>query len=152
MAQRLTRSTFAGERKKSGEGDSGSLVRLCRVRGLGELHRSLAKLNKQLAQTGSGWSELVAVAEAWVAWRAVARHAQGKVWRTMAWAGLRACGGVRPRPWGCFIGMTRARARGGLDRALGRARAGWANAGVPTRVKHVCAFILPEFWRMLSLI
>jgi hypothetical protein len=32
------------------------------------------------------------------------------------------------------------------------ARKGWANAGVPTRVEHVCAFILPEFWRVLSLI
>jgi hypothetical protein len=57
-----------------------------------------------------------------VAWRAVARRAQGKVQRTLAWAGLRACGGVRPRPWGCFIGTARARACGGLDRALGRAR------------------------------
>jgi hypothetical protein len=46
MAQRLTRSTFVGERKKSGEGDSGSPVRLCRVRGLGELHGSLAKLTE----------------------------------------------------------------------------------------------------------
>jgi hypothetical protein len=33
MAQRLTRTTFTGERKESGEGDSGSLARLCRVRG-----------------------------------------------------------------------------------------------------------------------
>jgi hypothetical protein len=115
MAQRLTRSTFAGGRKKSSEGDSGSPVRLCRVRGLGELHGSLAKLTKQLAQTGSDWSELAAVAEARVAWRAVARRAQGKVRRTLAWAGLRACGGVQPRPWGCFIGMARARACDGLD-------------------------------------
>jgi hypothetical protein len=37
--------------------------------------------------------------------------------------GLRARGEVRPRPWGCFIGTARARARGGLDRTLGRARA-----------------------------
>jgi hypothetical protein len=29
---------------------------------------------------------------------------------------------------------------------------GWANAGVPTRVEHVCAFILPEFWRVWSFI
>jgi hypothetical protein len=66
--------------------------------------------------------------------------------------GLRARGEVRPRPWGCFIGTARARACGGLDRTLGRARAGWANAGVPTTVEHVCAFILPEFWRVWSLI
>jgi hypothetical protein len=46
MAQRLTRSTFVDGRKKSGEGDSGSPVRLCRFRGLRELHGSLAKLNK----------------------------------------------------------------------------------------------------------
>jgi hypothetical protein len=54
MAQRLTWSTFVGERKKSGEGDSGSLVRLYRGRGLGELHGSLAMLTEQLAQTESG--------------------------------------------------------------------------------------------------
>jgi hypothetical protein len=62
---------FAGERKKFGEGDLGSLVRLCRVRGLGELHGSLAKLAELLAQTGSGWGELAAVAKARVAWRSV---------------------------------------------------------------------------------
>jgi hypothetical protein len=28
------------------------------------------------------------------------------------------------------------------------ARGGWARAGVPTRVEHVCAFLLPEFWRL----
>jgi hypothetical protein len=152
MAQRLTWSTFAGERNKSGEGDSGSPVRLCRVRRLGELHGSLAMLTEQLAQTGSGWSELAAVAQAQVAWWAVARRAEGKVRRTLAWEGPRACGGVRPRPWGCFIGTMWARARGGLDRALGRASVGWANASVPTRVEHVYAFILPEFWHVLSLI
>jgi hypothetical protein len=31
-------------------------------------------------------------------------------------------------------------------------RAGWANAGVPTRVEHVCSFILPEFWCVWSFI
>jgi hypothetical protein len=51
-----------------------------------------------------------------------------------------------------FIGSGARRARGGLDRAWGRARVGWANDGVPTRVEHVCAFLLPEFWRELSLI
>jgi hypothetical protein len=70
MAQRLTRSTFAGERKKSGKGDSGSPVRLYQVRGLEELHGNLAKLAELPAQTGSGWSELATVAEARVAWRA----------------------------------------------------------------------------------
>jgi hypothetical protein len=28
------------------------------------------------------------------------------------------------------------------------ARAGWANAGMPTRVKHVCVLLLPDFWRV----
>jgi hypothetical protein len=37
--------------------------------------------------------------------------------------GLRARGEVWPRPLGCFIGTARSRARGGLDRTLGRARA-----------------------------
>jgi hypothetical protein len=54
MAQRHTRSTFAGERKESGEGDSWSPARLYRVRGLGELHGPLAKLTEKLAQPGSG--------------------------------------------------------------------------------------------------
>jgi hypothetical protein len=79
MAQRLTRTTFVGERKESGEGDSGSPARLCRVRGLAELQGPLAKLTEQLAQPGSSWSEQAAVAEALVAWRAVARRVQGKV-------------------------------------------------------------------------
>jgi hypothetical protein len=47
---------------------------------------------------------------------------------------------------------SRARARDGLDRTLRRERAGWANADVPTRVEHVCAFILPKFWRVWSFI
>jgi hypothetical protein len=47
-----------------------------------------------------------------------------------------------------FIGAGVRRARDGLDRAPGRARAGWANADVPTRVEHVCALFLPEFWRV----
>jgi hypothetical protein len=46
-----------------------------------------------------------------------------------------------------FIGAGARRACGGPDRARGRVRAGWANASVPTRVEHVCAFLLPKFWR-----
>jgi hypothetical protein len=61
------------------EGDLGSPVRLCRVRGLGKLHGPLAKLIERLAQPGGGWSELVAVAEARVAWRAVVRRARDEV-------------------------------------------------------------------------
>jgi hypothetical protein len=82
-------------------------------------------------------------------WRGVLEAKSGELWLRQ---GLRACKEVRPRPWGCFIGTARARARGGLERTLGRARAGWANDGVPTRVEHVCAFILPEFWRVWSFI
>jgi hypothetical protein len=63
----------------SDEGDPGSLVRLYQVRGLGKLHGLLAKLTERLAWLGSGWRELVVVAEARVAWRAVARHARGEV-------------------------------------------------------------------------
>ena len=64
MAHRIARSTRGCGRPKSGEGDPGSPVRLCRVRGLGKLHRLLAKLTEWLAQPGSGWSELAAVAKA----------------------------------------------------------------------------------------
>jgi hypothetical protein len=56
-----------------------SPVRLCRVRGLGKLHGPLAKLTERLARPGSGWSELAVVAEARVAWWAVARRARGEV-------------------------------------------------------------------------
>jgi hypothetical protein len=82
-------------------------------------------------------------------WRGVLDAKSGELWLRQ---GLRARGEVRSRPWGCFIGTAQARARDGLDWTLGRARAGWANAGVPTRVEHVCAFILPEFWHVWSFI
>jgi hypothetical protein len=58
-------------------------MRLCHVRGLGELHGPLAKLTEQLTQPGSGWSELAAVAEARVAWRAVVgvfKARSGELW------------------------------------------------------------------------
>jgi hypothetical protein len=79
MAQRIARSTRGCGRPKSGEGDLGSLVRLCLFRGLGKLHEPLAKLTERLARLGSGWREFVAVAEARVAWRAVALRARGEV-------------------------------------------------------------------------
>jgi hypothetical protein len=69
------------------------------VRGLGKLYGPLAKLTERLAQPGGGRSELAAVAEAQVGWRAVARRARDKVQRTLAWVGPRARGEVRPRPW-----------------------------------------------------
>jgi hypothetical protein len=64
MAHQIARSTRSCGRPKSGEGDHGSPVRLCRVRGLRKLHGPLVKLTEQLAWLGSGWRELAAVAEA----------------------------------------------------------------------------------------
>jgi hypothetical protein len=42
-------------------------VKLCRVRGLGKLHKLLAKLSEWLARLGSDWSGLAMVAEPRVA-------------------------------------------------------------------------------------
>jgi hypothetical protein len=39
-------------------------VKFCRVRGLGKLHKLMAKLTERLAQLGSEWSGLATVAEA----------------------------------------------------------------------------------------
>jgi hypothetical protein len=79
MAHRIARSTRGRGRPKSGEDDLGSPVRFCRVRALGKLHGSLAKLTERLAQLGRDWSRLAAVVEAWQWWRAVARRARGEV-------------------------------------------------------------------------
>jgi hypothetical protein len=79
MAHRIARSTRGRGRPKSCEDDLGSSVKFCWVRGLGKLHGLLAKLTKWLARLGSDWRELAAVAEARVAWRAVARRARGEV-------------------------------------------------------------------------
>jgi hypothetical protein len=65
MAHRIAQSTGGRGRPKSGEDDLGSPVRFCRVRALGKLHGSLAKLTERQAQLGRDWSELAAVAEAW---------------------------------------------------------------------------------------
>jgi hypothetical protein len=53
MTHRIARSTRAGGRPKSGEDDLGFLVRFCRVRGHGKLHRPLAKLAEGQAWLGS---------------------------------------------------------------------------------------------------
>jgi hypothetical protein len=42
-------------------------VKFCRVRGLGKLHKLLAKLTERLAWLGSNWDGLATVAEALVA-------------------------------------------------------------------------------------
>jgi hypothetical protein len=77
MAYRRARSTRGGGRPKSGEGDLGLPVKLCRVRGLGKLHGPMAKLTEALARLGRDWRELATVVEALKAWRAVARLARG---------------------------------------------------------------------------
>jgi hypothetical protein len=100
MAQRLTRCTFAGERKKSGERDSGSPTRFCLVWGLGEFHGSLAKLTELLSWTGNSWGGLATVAEARVAWRMVALALCGHLKWSLAWARVRACEVIWLRPWG----------------------------------------------------
>jgi hypothetical protein len=49
MAHRSAQSTRAGGRPKSGEVDLRLPVKFCRVRGLGKLHKLMAKLTKVLA-------------------------------------------------------------------------------------------------------
>jgi hypothetical protein len=97
MAYRRARSTHGGGRPKSGEGDRGLPVKFCRVRGLGKLHRLMAKLTEGLARLGRDWRELATAAEAWKAWRAVARRAQGKFRLSLAWARLVSTRGGWPR-------------------------------------------------------
>jgi hypothetical protein len=67
MAHRIAWSTRAGGRPKFGEGDLGFLVKFCWVRGLGKLHKLMAKLSERLARLGSDWSGLATVAKALVA-------------------------------------------------------------------------------------
>jgi hypothetical protein len=65
IAHRIARSTRGCGRPKSSEDDFGSPVRSCRVRALGKLHGSLAKLTESPAQLGRDSSGLAAVVEAW---------------------------------------------------------------------------------------
>jgi hypothetical protein len=67
MAHRIARSTRAGGRPKSDEDDLGFPVKFYWVRGLGKLHKLLAKLTERLARLGSKGSGLATVAEARVA-------------------------------------------------------------------------------------
>jgi hypothetical protein len=64
MAHRRAWSTRGGGRSKSGEGDLDLPLKFCRVRGLGKLHKLMAKLTERLARLGSDWSGLATVAEA----------------------------------------------------------------------------------------
>jgi hypothetical protein len=52
MAHRSAQSTRAGGRPKSGEVDLCLPVKFCRVRGLGKLHKLIAKLTEALARLG----------------------------------------------------------------------------------------------------
>jgi hypothetical protein len=52
MAYWRARSTRGGGRPKSGEDDLGLPVKFCRVRGLGKLHRLMAKLTEGLVRLG----------------------------------------------------------------------------------------------------
>jgi hypothetical protein len=64
MAHRRARSTRAGGRPKSGEGDLGLPVKFYRVRGLGELHGPMAEITEAPARLRGDWSGLATVAEA----------------------------------------------------------------------------------------
>ena len=64
MAQWIARSTRGCGRPKSDEGDPGSSVKFCRVRGHGKLYGPLAKLTGWQVRLGRGWGELATVAEA----------------------------------------------------------------------------------------
>jgi hypothetical protein len=64
MAHRRAQSTRGGGQPKSGEGDLGLPVKFCRVRGLGKLHKLMAKLTERLARLGGDWSGLATVADA----------------------------------------------------------------------------------------
>jgi hypothetical protein len=153
MAHRIARSTCGRGRPKSGEDDLGSPVRFCRVWALGKLHGWLAKLTERPAQLGRDWSGLAMVAKAWAvvagggaacSRRSSVNFVLGKAWEH---AGR----------YGRGLGLLYRHGEGeGAWRtwpdAGASAHAGWANAGVPTSIEHVCAFILPEFWRVWSFI
>jgi hypothetical protein len=126
-------------------------VRSCRVRALGKLHGLLAKLTERPTQLGHDWSGLASMAEAWAvvagggaacSRRSPVNFDLGKAWERV---------GRYDRGLGLLYRHGEGEgARRTWQDAGASARAGWANAGVPTRVEHVCAFILPEFWRVWS--
>jgi hypothetical protein len=95
----------------------------------------MVKLTEWLARLGSDWRELATVAEAWKAWRAVARCARGEFWRSLAWAGLVSAWGGMVEARGCFIGT--AWCTGGRGQASARGRA-LGSAGAFTGVNRGC--------------
>jgi hypothetical protein len=134
MAYWLARFTRGGGWPKSGEDVLGPLVKFCRVRELVKLHGLLAKLTERLARLGSDRRELATVAEARMAWRAVARRARGEFRWTLAWAGLESAQGGTTGAGGCFIGTSRCTGGRGPASARGRAlRSAGARTGVNQR-------------------
>jgi hypothetical protein len=133
----------------SGEDDLGSPVRSYRVRAFGKLHGTLTKLTERPTQLRRDWSGLAAVAEAWAVMAGGKKLAGAK-------EGHLASEGEHGVRWGTPGEALKARAsmaegegaRRTWPNAGASARAGWANADMPTRVEHVCAFILPEFWHV----
>jgi hypothetical protein len=75
------------------------------------------------------------VAEAWKAWRAVARRARGEFRRSLAWAGLESARGGTAEARGCFIGTARCTGGHGPVSARGRAL---GSAGARTGVNRGC--------------
>jgi hypothetical protein len=135
MAYLIARSTRGGGRPNSGEDDLGPPVKFCRVRGLGKLHKLLAKLTERMAQLGSDRRRLATVAEARKAWLVVAQRARGEFRRSLAWAGLVSARGGTTEARGCFIGT--ARCTGGCGPASARGRA-LGSAGARTGVNRGC--------------
>jgi hypothetical protein len=127
-----SRSSGSGRSPTRWFGSSGEALPAVRAWGASRVSGEVSRADIE------DWGELATVAEAQVAWRAVARRAQGKVRWTRAWAGLWACGGARSKPWGCFISAVRARARGLASLGAGaRCLVPWACSSASARVKHV---------------
>jgi hypothetical protein len=135
MAHRIARSTRGCGRPKSGEGDPGSPVRFCRVRGLGKLHGLLAKLTELLAWLGSGWSELVAVAEARVALAGGGVACSRRSPVNFGSGRTESARGGTAKALGYFIGMARCTGGRGPASVRGRAR---LVAGARTGVNQTC--------------
>jgi hypothetical protein len=135
MAYWIARSTRGGGRPKSDEDDLEPPVKFCWVWELGTLHGLLAELTERLARPGSDRGRLATVAEARKAWRAVARHARGEFWWSLARAGLVSAQGGMAEARGFFIGT--ARCTGGCGTASAREHA-LGSAGARTGVNQGC--------------
>jgi hypothetical protein len=95
----------------------------------------MAKLTEGLARLGRDWRELATAAEAWKAWRAVARCARGKFRWSLAWARLVSTRGGMAEARGCFIGTARCTGDRGPASVRGRAL---GSVGAWTGVNRGC--------------